>query len=82
MGVFIDTHTRPARTTPRVRRVVTREKMQRKKIENAIANLPPSRGGACMNETNEGFGFDDGFGFGFLSPMTKDAAAERARRRR
>jgi len=34
-----------------------------------------------MNETNEGFGFD-GFGFGFLSPMTKDAAAERARRRR
>jgi len=35
-----------------------------------------------MNETNEGFGFDDGFGFGFLSPMTKDAAAERARRRR
>ena len=48
MGVFIDRHTRPARTTPHVRRVVTREKMQRKKIENAIANLPPSRGGACM----------------------------------
>lgn len=74
MGVFIDRHTRPARTTPRVRRVVTREKMQRKKIENAIANLP--------NETNEGFDVGFGFGFGFLSPMTKDAAAERARRRR
>jgi len=48
--------------------------MQRKKIENAIANLP--------NETNEGFDVGFGFGFGFLSPMTKDAAAERARRRR
>ena len=78
MGVFIDkvTHASSAhhssRTTGRDSRKNAKEKNRKRNRKS------PTLPGWCMHETNEGFGFDDGFGFGFLSPMTKDAAAERA----